>query len=107
MAYDASKEERKVLATFDKNTRGDKIQVASITIKGKEGMSVDIRNMYTAEDGEMRPTQKGVRVNVEMVADIIKAVLPLLTEDEATDILNALSIQLSDEGTDDTFTTEE
>ena len=107
MAYDASKEERKVLATFDKNTRGDKIQVASITIKGKEGMSVDIRNMYTAEDGEMRPTQKGVRVNVEMAADIIKAVLPLLTEDEATDILNALSIQLSDEGTDDTFTTEE
>lgn len=97
MAYDVSKETGETLLTLDKNTKGDKIQVRHITVKGSDNQFVDIRNMYTLEsNGEIKPTQKGVRFNAEMLLDIMKSLVPVLSQDELADLKEAIDSELSD-----------
>lgn len=74
MAYKADNETREVLGTFEKNKRGDHIQVTAIT-DGKGELNYDIRNMYTNDSDELCFTSKGVRVKKEMAADIIVAIM--------------------------------
>lgn len=84
MAYDSSKETITELALVDKNDRGDKIKVSHITVKGKAGDFADIRLMYTPEGAsEVRPTQKGVRFSTEILPEIVTALIPMLSAEEA------------------------
>lgn len=92
MAYDASKETRTVLETIDKNSRGDKIQVTSIVVKGNSTPFIDIRNMYTLEDSdEVRPTSKGIRFSSEFLLDIMKSLVTSLTPDELDSLKDAIN----------------
>lgn len=92
MAYDASKETRTVLETIDKNSRGDKIQVTSIVVKGNSTPFIDIRNMYTLENSdEVRPTSKGIRFSSEFLLDIMKSLVTSLTPDELDSLKDAIN----------------
>lgn len=52
-----------VVETFER-PRGEVIQVRKG--KGRDGkLYIDIRNLYTADDGELRFTKKGVRFNAD------------------------------------------
>ena len=74
MAYDASKETRKVIKVIDMNAFGDKVQVSEVGYEGKESTAVDIRKMYThRESGEILPTPKGIRFNKEILPEVIAA----------------------------------
>lgn len=74
------------LAQIDKNNRGDYMVVSKITNKNTGTVSADIRQFYTAENGDIAPTRKGTRVNTEILPDVIKALLQLLEPDELEDI---------------------
>lgn len=87
MAYNSNNEVQEVISTLDKNKRGDKIRVTKI-INSKYGyVSVDVRNMYTTEDGDVRPTTRGIRFNSEMAPDVIMAMLEALGQDTVQDLL--------------------
>ena len=88
MAYNASNETQTVLCTVDKNLKGDKIRVSVIKNTKFNKTSIDVRNMYTAEDGEPRYSSKmgGVRMNAEMAPDVIAAMLMALDLNEIQDI---------------------
>ena len=89
MAYNSQNETQKEIAVVDKNTRGDKIRVARIEKVGKTQttVSVDVRTMYTADDGEVRPTQRGIRIDSETAPDIILAMIKALGEDARQQII--------------------
>ena len=93
MAY--NKEEKKDnLLTLEKNQRGDYIKVDAVLPESKEGLkSVDIRLWYTADDKEIKPTQKGVRINEEQLFDVVKAMCSLLQEDEKENLAKHLTAE--------------
>ena len=79
--------EQIIHAMLDKNSRGDYIQVSSI--EGKM-WAMDIRQMYTAADGEIRPTTKGVRVNEELVVDLLVECINALPNDLYDELMERL-----------------
>lgn len=79
--------EQTIHAMLDKNSRGDYIQVSSI--EGKM-WAMDIRQMYTAADGEIRPTTKGVRVNEELVVDLLVECVNALPSDLYEELMERL-----------------
>lgn len=90
MAYNATNEIKEVIATFDKNKRGDKIRVTKVSQKESNKVSIDVRTMYTADDLEIKPTTKGIRIDSEMAADVIVAMLKALGQDIIQDVMAAL-----------------
>lgn len=89
MAYNA-KETQKGILMIPKGNRGDYIKVSRIIPENTaKAQSIDIRMMYTAVDpneGEqIRPTQKGVRINSEMLPEIMAAIYGNMTEEELAD----------------------
>lgn len=101
MAYDASKETVEILGMFDKNSRGDKVGVKKITNNNNGNVSLDIRLHFTNDAEEIMPTSKGVRVNAEMAADIIKAALNVLEQDELMNIKDSIDEMLDEADGDD------
>lgn len=105
MAYNAQNEERKELIDIKKNERGDHIVVTKITNKANGNTSIDLRNYYTTEDGEVRPTQKGIRVNTEFLLDLIVAMTDGLEANELFDLQDKLEEIIEDgeesEGTEE------
>ena len=79
--------EQTIHAMLDKNSRGDYIQVSSI--EGKM-WAMDIRQMYTAADGEIRPTTKGVRVNEELVVGLLVQCVNALPSDLYEELMERL-----------------
>lgn len=93
MAYKQNENEvREVLGTFEKNKRGDHIQVTAID-DGKGEISYDIRNMYTNDADELCFTSKGVRVKKELAANIIVAILNHMDADTYNDIMSKLDTE--------------
>lgn len=93
MAYKQNENEvHEVLGTFEKNKRGDHIQVTAID-DGKGEISYDIRNMYTNDADELCFTSKGVRVKKEMAANIIVAILNHMDADTYNDIMSKLDTE--------------
>ena len=80
--------EQTIHAMLDKNSRGDYIQVSSI--EGKM-WAMDIRQMYTAADGEIKPTTKGVRVNEELVVDLLVECVNALPSDLYEELMERLN----------------
>lgn len=85
MAYNNADEVRKELGQIKKDDRGNYIYITEIDNPKREVQYIDIRLYYTADDGEIRPTQKGVRFNAELLEDVIEALKNGLEgyEDEA------------------------
>lgn len=76
-----------VFGTVSINGRGDKVRVETSTYKDKQ--RINIRQYYTDEDGDLKPTSKGIAFpvgNIEAVNDIIEALVLMrdkLYEEEA------------------------
>lgn len=73
MAYDSSNEKRTELGKIQKNDRGDYIVITQIDNEKTGNCNIDVRAYYTTDDGELRPTQKGVRFNAELLDEFIQA----------------------------------
>ena len=93
MAYDASKETQVNIGMVKKNQRGDYIKIQRIIPKDESKLpSVDIRNMYTADDGEVYPArQGGVRMNSELLIEVMKLVYKAMSTEERIDFKDAIS----------------
>lgn len=96
MAYNASNEERTELFNIAKGNRGDAVVGSKIVNKNTNNVSIDIRQYYTDDNGELKPTSKGVRFNAENLLDVIKALVPALEANEIEDLNDILS-GMSDE----------
>ena len=70
----------RIIAAFMKNSR-EMIRVRLSEFKGRE--LIDIRTWYTGEDGEWRPSSKGVAFNSELFGELRAAVDKLGEELEA------------------------
>ena len=105
MAYNADNEIREALAQIQKNNRGEYVIATKITNKTSGSVSVDIRQYYTNDAGEVMPTSKGVRINAELLSDLLNGLVKALEVNEMMD----LSDMLSDlaEGADDSDTPSE
>lgn len=79
----AEKNTSTLVGAIKKNDRGDHIAVSRSTYGGSDG--IDIRNYYTKEDGEIAPTQKGVKINTELVRDVMALILKAMTPEEFMD----------------------
>lgn len=72
-----------------RNDRGEYVRVCRLIPEGNQLESIDIRNYYTSEnDGNIYPTQKGVRIHSEMLVDTVAAILDALTDDEFIEVLD-------------------
>lgn len=71
----------RIIAEFQKNSR-EIIRVRLSEFKGRE--LIDIRTWYTADDGEWRPSSKGVAFNSELFGELKAAVEKLGQELEAS-----------------------
>lgn len=58
------------MTEIDKNSL-EKIRIQRTNYKGKD--LLDIRVFYEAENGEWKPTKKGITFKVELLEDIISA----------------------------------
>lgn len=96
MAYNADNETKEVLAEIQKNNRGDFIVASKITNKNTGAVSIDIRQNYTNDEGELRVTQKGVRLNAELLPDLVKGLVRALEENEVMDLGDELADLLAD-----------
>lgn len=104
MAYNADNETKEELVKIQKNNRGDFIVASKITNKNTGAVSIDIRQNYTNDEGELRVTQKGVRLNAELLPDLVKGLVRALEENEVMDLGDELAALLADnnEEEDDT-----
>lgn len=94
MAYNASNETQTVLLDLEKNQRGDHIKVTKVVNNTSSSVSCDIRNFFTSEDGEVIGTKKGVRVNSEMLPEIMAAMAETLEYNEIEDLITKLQEKL-------------
>ena len=67
----------KVIHKFNKSSI-EEVRITRTTWNGKE--YVDIRNYYETEDGEWKPTKKGVTVTLDSVNDLIAGIEKLKNE---------------------------
>lgn len=88
MAYNSDNEVREELANIKKNNRGDSLVVSKIQSNGN--VYVDIRNFFINKDGVLAPTSKGVRINAELLTDVLAAAVKCLELDEIMDLEESL-----------------
>ena len=93
MAYSYVEDSREELGTVEKGSN----TVLINKIKSGERESVDIREYYTDEAGELKPSKKGIRLNTEVAADLILSVAKALEVDELSDVIEKLTIMANDE----------
>lgn len=94
MAYDSSNEVREELLREAVGERGDYLVVSSIEKKvgGNVDRKIDLRMYFTEEkEKNVLPTKKGVRINSEMLLEVIKAMCNGLEADEKEDLAEFLS----------------
>ena len=74
-----------------RNDRGEYIKVVRLVPEGNQLESIDIRNYYTSDrDGNIYPTQKGVRIHSEMLVDTVVAILHACTPSELDEVWGKL-----------------
>jgi len=62
-----------IVAEFWANRRGESIRVQFYEFEGTT--LLDIRKHYTAADGVLRPTRKGLSVTIRRLPDLAKAIV--------------------------------
>ena len=94
MSYDYSNQKKVVLATIEKNRRGDAVQISSIHDSIRNSTYIDIRNMFIpsdSDDDELRPTAKGIRVKKELLNDIIVGLVMALDKEDRDKLIKEIS----------------
>lgn len=94
MAYGYKKpdnEIREVIGTFEKNKRGDYVQVTAID-DGKGEISYDIRQMGTNDADELYYTSKGVRMKKDMTAKVLVAILNNLDAETYNEVMGQIEL---------------
>lgn len=107
MAYNASNETQEELAVIQKNQRGDYLVVKKVTSNVSGSVSADVRNYYTTGEGTVMPTSKGVRVNSELLLDVMVAMAKCLEVNEIEDLKDKLDELLDESEVDDSDVPEE
>jgi hypothetical protein len=107
MAYNVDNEVREELANVQKNSRGDFIIASKVTNKNSGNSSIDIRQYYTNDADEVKPTSKGVRFSTESLLDIVTGLVDALEPDEIDDLANILAEKLGDDTSDEEEDSEE
>lgn len=92
MAYDVTKEKQVVIAQIKKNDRGEMIQVSRLIplVDKTRQESMDFRLMFTKENGELSPTSKGVRFNMNQYKEFLAGIVKMATDEEKAVIKEAL-----------------
>ena len=90
MAYNAANEVQEEIVRLQKNQRGDYLVVKKVTNKNSGNISVDVRNYYTNDEGEVMPTSKGIRINSEMLLETMMAMVKCLEIVEVEDLKDSL-----------------
>ena len=70
--------EQEVLLDFAKTDNGECIRVSKITGKDFGTVKVDIRRYYTDKEGNLAPTQKGVRFDIENLTELCPILMKLV-----------------------------
>lgn len=98
MAYNADNEVREELAKIQKNQRGEFIIASRIQNKNTGNVNVDIRQFYTGDEDDLKPTSKGVRFNIEMLPDMVEGLASALEENEILDLIDKLNEVAKEKG---------
>lgn len=61
---------QKIIAEFDKGE--DQVRVSLSEFHGRQ--YVDVRIFYMADDGEWKPTKKGITLNPDLMHDVHEAI---------------------------------
>jgi hypothetical protein len=61
---------QKIIAEFDKGE--DQVRVSLSEFHGRQ--YVDVRVFYMADDGEWKPTKKGITLNPDLMQDVHEAI---------------------------------
>lgn len=69
--FDPTSEEKKELARLSHPLKSDIISIQEVKRKDNDMTSIDIRWMYQKEDGEYGFTQKGLRIPVGMLDEVV------------------------------------
>lgn len=99
MAYENNVTE--IIKDIEKGNRGDVIRVSKVTNKTNGTISCDVR-MYYKDEGELKPTKKGVRVNAESAYELVEALVNFLEVDELENLATVVADKLCDEENPDT-----
>lgn len=94
MAYTGN-DKQEVIGLIEKNNRGEYFQVSRI-IPERGLESVDIRLMYTNNNDEIKPTQKGVRVNSETVGELVSTIIKALKPEELAEVMETMQLESDD-----------
>jgi len=94
MAYNADNEKKEMIGDLWSNSRGDSIKVQKVTNKTSGTVNADIRRYYTNDDDKVMPTQKGIRINAELIPELIKMLAGMLEYSELDTVQSNLSDML-------------
>ena len=89
-SYDTTNQKEEMLKELWTNTRGDSVRVKSVTNTVSGDVSVDIRRYYTDDNDEVKPTSKGIRLNTELIPDLIEVLASLLEYNEVEEVKEKL-----------------
>lgn len=73
-----------------KNNRGEFYRIARVVPDGGKLESVDMRLMYTDDNGELRHTKKGIRVNSENIVEFLTVAIEALSDEERDELFDIL-----------------
>lgn len=79
------------VTTIARNDRGDFIKVCRVIPDNPKSLeSIDIRNFFTNDDGDLCPTQKGVRIHTEILMDVVIAIVEAMSPSEQEEFMERL-----------------
>lgn len=73
--------DEKVIFSHELNSRGDHLNITDLRAPDGD-YRIDIRQMYTGDDGELHHTSKGVRFSREILIDVMTSLIDTMDEDE-------------------------
>lgn len=85
-----------------KNNRGEVIRISTADEKSG-GKSIDVRQYYTDDAGELMPTKKGVRINSEIAPEVVYMMFKGLDDAAKEDFINLLGLSVPDDSDYDDF----
>ena len=78
-----------LIGTVPKNNRGDEFRV-QVCVTSKSS-SIDVREYYISDSGEILPTKKGIRVNDEKITELMGYIFRACSLEARIDILDTLN----------------
>lgn len=89
MAYNAENFDEETIGSVELKN-GNNVTVKKVTTKSSGEEAIDIRRMYTDDNGEVRPTSKGIRVSMECIPELLGYIVKALSREALYDINNII-----------------